>query len=267
MSKSASPLILVTGPDKGGWPAWIFTAFMIRIAGGLPKRVQPKHANFPDHFHGLVLGGGANVHPSRYNEQVLPVISSELNKKTTSLGRVVAGVLVWLLLKMFSVSKASAETDIARDELEWKVLEAARAKGVPILGICRGAQLINVFFGGSLYQSLESFYSERPNLRTVLPRKTVTVSPSSRLGKALEKSTTRVNSLHRQAIRSLGHDLVVTATEKNGVVQGIEHKTAKFLVGVQWHPELLPFVASQRRLFKNFVANTRETTSQGVSLG
>jgi putative glutamine amidotransferase len=133
------------------------------------------------------------------------------------------------------------------------MISEAIERKLPILGICRGAQLLNVHHGGTLFQNLQEFYQEIPKIKTILPKKEITILPSSILGQTIKKKNSRVNALHRQAINKLGHRLTVVATEKTGVIQAIERQSYPFLLGVQWHPEYLPQHQSQRAIFKALV--------------
>jgi len=126
-----------------------------------------------------------------------------------------------------------------------------------VLGICRGAQLLAVHLGGRLAQDLTEFYTERPNPRSPLPTKTVRLEPGTRLRRILDADRCTVNALHSQAIVDPGPRLRVTAVEDNGVIQAVESIGREFLVGVQWHPEYLPQVARQQRLFKALVHHAR----------
>jgi putative glutamine amidotransferase len=161
----------------------------------------------------------------------------------------VVGFFVHLLRRVLRVREAPAR-DPARDEFEARVLDAALARGLPVLGICRGAQLLAVHLGGALAQDLSAFYTERPNPHTPLPRKLVRTGDGTRLRAILDAERCRVNALHDQAIRDPGPRLEVAAREENGVIQAVERAGDGFVVGVQWHPEYLPLVKRQQRLFR-----------------
>ena len=124
---------------------------------------------------------------------------------------------------------------------------------LPVLGVCRGQQLINVFFGGTLHRDLSTFYVEDPEVRTILPRMVVLVEAGARLARCLGCGPERVNALHRHAIDRLGDGLRVAARDRNGIVQAIEHATLPLLLGVQWHPEYLPQIPAQRAIFQALV--------------
>ena len=122
-----------------------------------------------------------------------------------------------------------------------------------MLGICRGAQFINIHLKGTLHRGLGDFYGERGNIGTVLPRKRVRIDHGTRVHRVFDTDELLVNSLHNQAVDRLGEGLRVSARDSAGVIQAIEKTSHPFLVGVQWHPEYLPLVRSQRRLFRELV--------------
>ncbi|MFO7597619.1 MAG: gamma-glutamyl-gamma-aminobutyrate hydrolase family protein, partial [Desulfocurvibacter africanus] len=94
---------------------------------------------------------------------------------------------------------------------------------------------------------------EIPQVRTVFPRKEVLLEPDSRLASILGATSARVNALHDQAVKTLGSDLRVVAREPSGVVQAIEHTRRPLALGVQWHPEFMPQIASQQNIFRALV--------------
>jgi putative glutamine amidotransferase len=161
--------------------------------------------------------------------------------------------LLWLVRRL--LTKKRGGLDPARDEMEQELIGKAIAARLPMLGICRGMQLINVALDGTLHQSLEGFYDEYPAIRSVLPRKRVELAPGSRLQRILGREQSLVNALHRQAIDRLGSGLEAAAREANGVLQGFEAVGDRWLIGVQWHPEYLPQRRAQRALFKDLVAH------------
>jgi putative glutamine amidotransferase len=143
--------------------------------------------------------------------------------------------------------------DPARDKMEMAVLSHATPRHIPVLGVCRGAQMLNVFMGGSLHQDMRRAFQDVPPIWTPLPRKTVHLIKGTRLQRIFDLDHLRVNSLHRQAIDRLGEGLIVAAKDEHGVTQAIETTQCRFCFGVQWHPEFLIYSASQRRLFRTFV--------------
>lgn len=268
------PRIGITGPDEGGFPAWVAASSAVRAAGGRPMRITPRRGLPREPLDGLLLGGGADVAPDRYeapaDETVAPKVEQELRHETArgklrSLAGYAYAPAVYLFRRLLSVKLGGL--DHARDELELALLAQADEDGAPVLGICRGAQLMNVFRGGTLHRDLSSFYAEAPNPWTVFPRKWITIDPASRLARALGVTRCRVNSLHRQAVDDLGGPLAAVAREDNGVVQAVEGEGASFFVGVQWHPEYLPQRPEQRCLFRAFVDEAEQCAKdRGSSL-
>ncbi|MDX1626249.1 MAG: gamma-glutamyl-gamma-aminobutyrate hydrolase family protein [Wenzhouxiangellaceae bacterium] len=256
------PVVGVTGPDAGGQAAWWFTALAVRLAGGRPRRIQPKRPRPLSELDALIIGGGADVSPSLYGQQ-RPLPMRELADRGASGWRRALGYLLfplfWLIRRLFT--KSTGGLDPARDQLEEALIREALEAGTPMLGICRGMQLINVVAGGTLLQSLEGFYDEVPAIRSVLPRKKIRLEPGSRLQAILGCDRCRVNALHSQAIDRFGRSLRAVARERTGVVQGIEAAGPQWLIGVQWHPEYLPQRAEQRALFRDLVRQAREDRS------
>lgn len=252
------PRVGVTGPDRGGLAAWLFTALGVRLAGGRPRRIRPGRPVGIAEVDALIIGGGADVSPTLYGQaRRLPM--GELADRGARGWRRALGYVLFPLLWLFRrlLTKRAGGLDPERDALEKRLIEEALAAGVPLLGICRGMQLINVARNGSLHQSLAGFYEEVPEIRSVLPRKRVALVARSRLARILGCTHCRVNALHRQAIDRLGHGLAPAAREANDVLQAFEGRGRQWLIGVQWHPEYLPQRAEQRALFAALVAAAR----------
>src|SRR5688572_1733472 len=242
------PRIGVTGPDEGGGAAWAFTRLAVFLAGGHAVRITPKWPRTIDGVDGLIIGGGADVDPGLYGQGHLPRLK-DVDASCETLGcRMLGWIMVpltWVARKL-SGKKVLARGDARRDRLELRLIDDAVKRGLPILGICRGQQLINVYFGGSLHQVLTGFYVEDPEVRTILPRKRVIPEPGTKLSRVLGPHPRRVNALHRQGVDRLGRGIRVAARDRNGIVQAIEHDGPEFVVGVQWHPEYLPQLDEQR---------------------
>lgn len=261
MITSSRPLIGVTGPDRGGIPAWIMTWLALRRAGARAVRLRPSRPQLHLELDGLIIGGGSDIEPSHYGEEPFKHFK-ESRRRGGGLLELPVSLLLFLLRVIFAVKRGGY--DRARDELETRLLRNALSRGIPVLGICRGAQLLNVVLGGSLHQRIGTFYDEEPHLRTLLPRKQIRIEARSRLRRILGRDRCYVNALHRQAVAQLGEHVQVVARDSSGVVQAIEYSRSDFVggtsfaLGVQWHPEYLPQIREQQRLFHALVEEARE---------
>ncbi len=149
-----------------------------------------------------------------------------------------------------------------RDNMEQIVLRLALAKGKSIFGICRGLQFINVYFGGMLYQDLETQFGRDVNHRQSapydVPCHNVMVDKDSPLGKCLEKEVIPVNSCHHQGIKTLANPLMRMAESDDGLVEAFYAPNERFLWAVQWHPEFNYMVdENSRRIFEAFAKSMR----------
>jgi putative glutamine amidotransferase len=201
------------------------------------EMVSPSHPSIPNmrDYDGVLFTGGKDINPKYYQEALKYPGLFQIDEK--------------------------------RDAFEFELFDRAHRCRLPILGICRGLQMINVKFGGTLYQDLNS--EARVELEHMQsaprpePTHTVTLTdPESGLAETF-KGSCRVNSLHRQAIKRLGRGLRVTARSEDGLVEAVESADAyPFLVAVQWHPEEMVDQPEPRKLFENFVARCRELAAQ-----
>lgn len=144
--------------------------------------------------------------------------------------------------------------DPERDRLEKQLLEEAFLCNVPVLGICRGAQMINLVRGGTLFDDISEISEYVPRDRTLLRKKTIDLIERSALARIMLCNPCHVNALHHQAVRTPGNGLEIVAKDRHGIVQAIEAPEDRFTVGVQWHPELLPFSKPNMNLFKALIA-------------
>jgi putative glutamine amidotransferase len=251
----------VTGPDRGGAVAWELTRVALLRAGADAVRITPEKPLDITDVDALVIGGGADIDPEIYGEEPETIASvveqtqkSVRRHRTPRLSLLLApGIFV--MRKVFERHTA-LKNDVARDALEMMLVDEALAREKPVLGICRGAQVLNVCLGGSLHQDVRSFYVEKPQLRTVLPRKLVNIADGSRLARVIGAGPCVVNALHHQAVdpADLGRNVKVAAEEDNGIVQAIEVEGTRFAIGVQWHPEYIPQHRRQQALFDALVS-------------
>jgi putative glutamine amidotransferase len=215
-----TPRIGVTSTLGGGRYMWWFYWLSMRLFGEHPIRlVAPQGEAQLDGLDGLIIGGGDDISVELYDGELT----------------------------------LDVKYDAARDQLELKALEYAAKRDLPVLGVCRGAQMLNVFYGGTLHQDIYKAYSGLPRKWTPLPARHVTIEPRSLLHRVMGVDRLHVNALHTQSVDRLGSGLVVTARDRHDVVQAIEDRSAFFRIGVQWHPEFMIYRASQRRLFRAFV--------------
>lgn len=159
--------------------------------------------------------------------------------------------------------------DLKRDRWELALLAACEERGVPILGVCRGLQVMNVHRGGTLYQDIPAetgsslghgaFHDPMESLHH-----TIRIEAGSRLAAIFDRSELVVNSFHHQAVREVGRNLVVTARAADDVIEGAEDPDRAFYLGVQFHAEALPPIDSYYlRLFSAFVEAAATFRSEG----
>ncbi|PVE26043.1 gamma-glutamyl-gamma-aminobutyrate hydrolase [Microvirga sp. KLBC 81] len=209
------PLIGVTTSRLGGWRSYLMHRLALARVGARSVRLVPGEPLPEEPLQGLVIGGGDDIGAEIYGGKVLPDV----------------------------------RIDPERDKMELSLLRAALPQQLPILGICRGSQMINVALGGTLHTDIYEVYVQAPKMRTVLPKKRVAIEPDSRLDRILSCNPCLVNALHHQSVDRLGEGLKIAARDESGIVQAIENEKAPFLIGVQWHPELLVWKKPQQRLF------------------
>ena len=242
MTHGAAPLIGITADVSGasdsknskGSTLFLPKRYLAAIerAGAVPivlpaTREQSSLGRLLGVLNGLVLSGGNfDIHPRHYGERPM---------------------------------KELGEIKAARTEFELEITHAALQRNLPVLGICGGAQAINVALGGSLYQDIttqlsqagaDEHSSKNPN-----GGHPIHVERGTRLFAILKRSTLKVNTSHHQAVKRLGRGLIVNAVANDGVIEGIESIEHTFVMGVQWHPEVLaPRQQHQHRIFSSFVA-------------
>lgn len=149
-----------------------------------------------------------------------------------------------------------------RDLSEILFAQVALKEDLPILGICRGIQVLAVAAGGTIYQDLPSECPESIEHKQRAPREFAWHEVhlnESYLGRLIEEKTIRVNSIHHQAVSVLPEGFMANAVAPDGIIEGIEKLGAKFCLGVQWHPEAMDKEKNSQRLFQGFVKVAQES--------
>lgn len=158
-----------------------------------------------------------------------------------------------------------ADYVIERDQYELALIREALRQKKPILGVCRGAQLLNVALGGTLIRDVSEL-TEKSHIQKNAPAEashTVNISKESTLYYWLGQKEIGVNSYHHQVIQKVGKDLKVTALSEDGLVEAIEFTGDSLAIGVQWHPEIMANREdNMQALFQAFVDSTKEAASE-----
>lgn len=255
------PIVAVTGPDHGGTLAWVATSARLRKAGADPVRIRPSEPQYGLEYDALVLGGGADIDPRRYGGRSSEAPSTQLwdIERREVHDRDWRHLFRRLSIKPFkrTLAVGARPVDPERDKVEVAHLRRALERDIPVLGICRGAQLLNIVHGGTLHQDLRASELNPTSRYGIRAKDPVTVVPDSRLAKVLGRTRIVVNSLHNQSVDRLGEGLEIVARDRDGVVEGIEAPGAAYVIGVQWHPEYLPTRSEARRLFERLVEDAR----------
>lgn len=182
---------------------------------------------------GLLLTGGWDMDPAYYGEEPAPAL----------------GVIA-----------------PSRDETELALAKAFLAAGKPILGICRGHQLLAVALGCTLYQDLDSQYEGAFNHHPPIPRNrpmhAITITESSLMHQILGETTIRVNSMHHQAVKDIGESVRVTAVASDGVVEAIESTRYPNVLGVQYHPECMAEEANEAQVLFDWLVRESQADKQ-----
>lgn len=222
------PRILVTAGSDSDVDAYVHA---LEASEAEPVVVRPGARPEVEGFDGVVLTGGVDLAPARF-------------------GAVVPEHL-----------EARVQVDVARDELEWEVLDQVERLELPGLAICRGIQILNVYRGGTLRLDLpgEGFTAIEHRQRDLIGQPVhEVVIQKGRLRSVLCASRLRVNSSHHQAVREAALSLRVVAHSPDGVIEGVESLDGQW-IGVQWHPERLFEVREKaRRLFSDLVTRAGE---------
>jgi len=236
------PIIGITtynGRTKEDLPAIILLRVYVQAiiqAGGVPVLIPADldEGDWMDLFermNGILLSGGGDIALERYNGLPHPRVDS---------------------------------VDEKRDELEFGLLRSCINQGKPFFGICRGAQVVNVGMGGTLYSHIEDQHPDSlkhdyfPDYQRNRLSHMVRVEDGSHLAEIVGEPVLHVNSLHHQGIKDLAPTLKPVAFAPDGLIEAVELSDHPFGLAVQWHPEWLTDQQPTRNLFKAFVNSTRE---------
>lgn len=197
----------------------------------LPNTRYVEHSDYYFNFiDGLLLVGGADINPRLYDSEVSP---------------------------------KTGPFYVRRDNFEREMVFKAVSRKMPILGICRGHQLINVIFGGSLYQDLDERVESTLNHRQTPEldfsnSHEIEIVPDTRLARIFAESRLEVNSAHHQIVRRIPEGLRTAAFASDGVVEALEGTDEGYIQTVQWHPEMQADTEFSVNLFKDFISAVRE---------
>lgn len=223
--KQGTPLIAITCSrlTGGAWGVYSLGHFMdytfsdysqaILKAGGAPVIIPAAQDRksleaILGSVQGLILSGGPDIHPRCYGEEPLAALG---------------------------------EVDEALDRMEILAAKLALEMDLPLLGVCRGIQVLNVALGGTLFQDIASQVPDSichtPKTDKAVNTHTVRIEPGSRLRRIFGRREFWVNGKHHQAVKSLAPGLVAAARARDGIVEAVEFQEKRFAIGVQWHPE------------------------------
>ncbi|KXL51841.1 putative glutamine amidotransferasec [Anaerotignum neopropionicum] len=202
-------------------------AAAISAVGGYPVMLFGQ-GEIPLFLDGIVLSGGGDIDPLLFHEEPL---------------------------------RESGEISPRRDQFELSLCQAAIQKNIPLLGICRGMQVINIALGGTIYQDIGVQTKSTLKHRQQAPRDYAThsimIEENTLLSHLWGKEKAAVNSFHHQGVALLGEGLRYSAKSQDGLIEAIEHTEKPFIFGVQWHPEAMK-TGEQGRIFAAFVQAAAE---------
>ena len=197
--------------------------------GGTPVTLYPgvPEAVYAD-IDGLLLTGGGDIHPRNFNDEYHPTLQY---------------------------------VDENRDALEIQLYQQKSQTDLPILGICRGVQVMSIAMQGTLYQDIPSQYLDPQPLTHKATetdaQHTLHIRPDTHLHRIIGKTTDEVNSAHHQALKQIGTGFQITAHAADGIVEAIENPDKPFVIGVQYHPERMleteGFREHRAKLFTAFI--------------
>jgi putative glutamine amidotransferase len=210
----------------------------IERAGGLPLLIPYQSdvsliPQYVDLFDGILFSGGNDLDPALYGQE-------------------------W--------HAKAQRIDPARQKFELALLAEVERRKTPILGVCLGSQIMNVYRGGSMHQFLPEVSRDNPlehrKMGDTLPRHSVTLDPDSKIAQAIGKSEISVNTYHKQSADRVGRGLKVIATAPDGIIEGFEDPSFPLFAAVQWHPERLIDEPEHLAPFKLLVEASRAAASK-----
>ncbi len=204
----------------------------VKKAGGIPVLLTFVNGadvgELLDHLDGLLLSGGPDMDPSFFGEEPHPRLGA------------------------ISPERDAFEAEICREALK---------REIPILGICRGCQLVNIIAGGTIVQDIPSQVSGAIKHGQDAPRwhasHSARLRPGTKLAAIIGEETIRVNSYHHQSVKEIAPNWVVSAVAPDGVVEAIEDPSHRFRIGIQWHPECFYEYTTFDNVFKTFIEACR----------
>ncbi|MBI3599071.1 MAG: gamma-glutamyl-gamma-aminobutyrate hydrolase family protein [Nitrospinae bacterium] len=208
----------------------------VEDAGGIPLLLCPTRSEaaisrFISLIDGLLIsGGGFDIDPKFYGEKPHPKLGKTIPERT---------------------------------DFEFELLKSAVKKKMPVLGICGGHQLINVYFGGTLYQDIQSQHKGAVNHKQSIPSDKphhgIKIYPSTRLSNIIGADSIMVNSTHHQSIKKAADRFKTSAVAEDGIIEAIEYNGKAFIMGVQWHPENLCHNEPRfKKIFIEFMAESKK---------
>ncbi len=235
--KSKPPLIGITTAGQLGTSLFCVRGEYVdavRLAGGLPILLPPGEPDpgaILERVDGLILSGGGDIEPTLYNGSSHPTVYN---------------------------------VDQQRDRFELALAKLVLATDIPVLGICRGLEVLVVATGGNLVPHLPDEFGEAIAHRSHQSRHsehTVKICPKSRLASTIGITEAHIVSWHHQAVRTVPAGWRVTAKAGDGVIEALEHETHPWAIALQWHPEMAPHDPHQQRIFQSLVEAARDRMS------
>lgn len=213
----------------------------VRQAGALPVLLPPGQADpaaLLERLDGLILAGGGDIDPQHYGGTQHPTLYN---------------------------------IDCDRDAFELALARYALSLNLPLLGICRGMQILSIATGATLIPHVPEVYGEQVRHRLDQPRRpvehSVCIHPDSRLAQIAGATEAIVSSWHHQAVQQVPHCWQAVAHAADGLIEALEHRHHPWLMAVQWHPELSPDSPAQQRLFGALVAAAQSYRTKLESSG